>query len=73
MDLKDIAKKGMGDAAEPLGSKKKRFFPAKIESRKVKRTKSSKFVKDVLSDFDFEDEVPDLEVKPKVKPKGCLP
>ncbi|KAM6580122.1 hypothetical protein CsatA_003896 [Cannabis sativa] len=73
MGLKDIAKKGMGDAAEPSGSKKKRLFPAKIESCKAKRTKSSKSVKDVLSDSDFEDEVPDLEVKPKVKPKGYLP
>ncbi|KAM6588073.1 hypothetical protein CsatA_010678 [Cannabis sativa] len=72
MGLKYIAKKGMSDVAEPFGSKK-RPLPTKIESRKAKTTKSSKSVKDVLSDSDFEDEVLDLKVKPKFKPKGCLP
>ncbi|KAM6556927.1 hypothetical protein CsatB_003946 [Cannabis sativa] len=72
MGLKYIGKKGMSDVAEPFSSKK-RPLPAKIESRKAKITKSSKSVKDVLSKSDFEDEVLDLKVKPKVKPKGCLP
>ncbi|KAM6545959.1 hypothetical protein CsatB_026695 [Cannabis sativa] len=71
MGLKCITKKGMGDVAEPSGSKK-RPLPNKIESRKAKRIESSKSVKDVLSDSEFEDEVPDLEVKPKVKPKVSL-
>ncbi|KAM6571471.1 hypothetical protein CsatA_015551 [Cannabis sativa] len=68
MSLKRIAKKGMSDVAEPSGSKK-RPIPNKIESRKTKRAKSSKSAKDVISYFDFEDEVHDGEVKPKVKSK----
>ncbi|KAM6566680.1 hypothetical protein CsatA_025808 [Cannabis sativa] len=68
MGLKRIAKKGMGDVAEPFGSKK-RPIPDKVESRKAKRAKSSKSAKDVISDSDFEDEVHDGGVKPKVKSK----
>ncbi|KAM6566303.1 hypothetical protein CsatA_025431 [Cannabis sativa] len=68
MSLKRIAKKGMSDVAEPSGSKK-RPIPNKIESRKTKRAKSSKSAKDFISYFDFEDEVHDGEVKPKVKSK----
>ncbi|KAM6548539.1 hypothetical protein CsatB_020215 [Cannabis sativa] len=66
--LKRIAKKGMGDVVEPSGSKR-RPIPNKIESHKGKRAKSSKSAKDVISDFDFENEVRDLKVKPKVKSK----
>ncbi|KAM6541671.1 hypothetical protein CsatB_006118 [Cannabis sativa] len=68
MGLKRIVKKEMDDVAEPSGNKK-RPIPDKVESRKAKREKSSKSAKDVMSDSDFEDEVHDGGVKPKVKSK----
>uniref|UniRef100_A0A803QPV0 Uncharacterized protein n=1 Tax=Cannabis sativa TaxID=3483 RepID=A0A803QPV0_CANSA len=71
MGLEGIAKKRMTDVAEPSHSKK-RPLPTKVEARKVKRTKSSKSVKDVLLDFYFEDEVPNFESKHKIKPKSII-
>ncbi|KAM6546096.1 hypothetical protein CsatB_026832 [Cannabis sativa] len=71
MSLKRIAKKGVSDVAEPSSSKKRPILD-KIESHKAKRAKSSKSAKDVISDSDFEDEVHDREVKPKVKSKSML-